>query len=139
MSEITFIKVNRSERMRRYARWILDEGVTYEYAHDYSYVELPIGPITNNDGERVTSVTRNQTVLLQAPTTVQPIEHYKCVVTINPEYNKYGQLPLMFMLDGAEIGESSPVRPGVYYTSRRDLPEELTNGSTWFCRIYLVS
>ena len=130
MQTPTFLHVARGNRAENYMRLKLNEPGPLKFGADYSYIELPMAPYMD-DGEVVTKAARNQTLLLAAPATIQPLQGYKVGVSVNPALASYANVPLYFVVDYAD----EPVQLHVHAQFRRDMPLQLP----WLFRLYLMS
>jgi hypothetical protein len=104
----------------------------YKLAPDYTYVELPLVPVRDEDGDVVTKFARNQTHVLQSPVTVQAVANYKILVSVNRELLKYANCPALFIVDPANAAE----RIEVVAQFRKDMP---LDAISWIARLYLIS
>lgn len=107
------------------------ESVPYRYGPDYSYVEIPLLRAFNGE-EKVDKASRNQMLMLEAACSVKPLNHYKCLISVNPLLLEYTSASALRLID-ADGTRTQVVIPAAF---RRDL--EL-NKLDWLVRLYLMS
>lgn len=106
------------------------------YGAQYSYAELKLGKAvlesSGEEGQEVTAGKRGQTLHLIPTYTVQPTDGYHCLVSVNPELQKYASgVPQVILIQPS----TTPVEIPIWITLRRDL--DLTTLG-WLVRVYAV-
>lgn len=125
----TFLNLRRGGRLQGFIGVRMDEGRTYKFANDYTYIEVPCSTIVGSDGAQE-KASRNQSLDLEAPVCLATRNGYKALISVNPELMRYATCPSLMLFD-----EEHSTRVSVPAKFHKDLD---VLGLDWLVRIYLV-
>ena len=128
MDSKVFLHVARGNRAGTYLRLQMEAGYTYKFLPDYSGMEMPVKLVEDME----LGTKRNQTWILEAPCTINPVRDYKALVSVNPLLAQYADVSLMQLIDPGEKQEQIQVI--AHFRKDMDLSK-----LDWLCRIYLLS
>jgi hypothetical protein len=130
--DTVFLNLVRGTRLSNYMGLLMDEGVPYRYARDYTYVEIPLAQLYNPSTEEVVEkATRNQKLRIIPACKVSPKGTYKLLVKTNPRLQEYATCPAMFLLDPSESEALS-----FYALFQKDMDSRELD---WAVRIYMTA
>lgn len=133
MNGPVFLHIARGNRIEHYMRMQrVVEGHPHRLAQDYTYMELPLASALNNDGEMADKAAANQMLVLQSAITLQPVNNYKVLVSVNPQLSYYGACPSQLIIDPSD--KPQRIEVPVHFRKAFQLSE-----LTWLFRLYLVS